>query len=82
MNRRTERRIIVGYWILALAMTGFGVWTKDLWFAGGGAFMFMYLLWFDRNTVEDLVARDDLKRSIKDLEQVIREIEEEGDNAD
>jgi hypothetical protein len=78
MNRQIERLIIDGYWIVAFVLMLYGVVTKSLWFAGGGMVMMFYLAFTDKYTVKDLVARDDMMRSIGDLEQVIEDIEKEG----
>ena len=83
MNRRTERLIIEGFWVLSLVFmfvgTYFYFWSgQGIWLIIGGLIMFIYLLFADKYSVKDLVARDDLARSVGDLEQVIDEIESEG----
>jgi len=83
MNRRTERLIIDGFWVLALIFmfvgTYFFFWSgQGVWLCGGGLVILIYLLFTDKYSVKDLIARDDLGRSVGELEQVIDDIQKEG----
>jgi len=86
MNRRAERLLINFYWVLSFVLMFVGLyfylWSgRGIWLVGGGLVMFLYLLFTDKYTVRDLMARDALDASVRDLETVIQEIEREDNHA-